>query len=183
MKELAFAIKEWFIYPEASIPQGGMASIDLGNGKSKQKSFGLNGDDIIIEEVDLTDPNIQTRKRLFPTQKDSIQNSQGPSSAAIQVTRLVDVSDKGPDDFRTLLANTVIDIFVDYEVVKQQTVSRTDGKSQSGQTANSQIDIARSGRSSGGATTGDENLNFETVSDGGDADTDEDLKFETVEVT
>ena len=117
MDTLANKVVDWLINPESNDPNNVLSPASLTkDGSGRQKSFGLNKDDILIEKVDLTDPEKQTRQVVFPEEGDITDNNQGPSSAAFQVTRAVDTADSSPDQFSTLLANTVLDIFVDYQL-------------------------------------------------------------------
>jgi hypothetical protein len=133
MYSLAFAVKNWLINPD----------------DRDKNIFGVNYQDIIIEEVDISDANNQTRKRLYPETTEREKNKQGPSSAAIAVVRALDVSDSSPAQWKILLANSVLDIFVDYEIVKTKTVSESTSVSQSAQEATAAIDAARGGRAQG----------------------------------
>ncbi len=151
MSTLAESVRDWLIYPEdVDGSSQSLVPITLDISGNKQKTFGLNEDDVIIEEVDMTDYNAQTRRIVTPESEatEPSKNTQGPSSAAIQVTRALDTSDSTPSQFRLLLANSVLDIFVDYELVKKPPVSATDGLNEAGQAANAVIDAARSGRGS-----------------------------------
>ena len=58
----------------------GLSPIKFNTGSSrKTKPFGLNPSDIVIEQVDFTDPANQTRLQVFPdTGADSVANTQGP---------------------------------------------------------------------------------------------------------
>jgi hypothetical protein len=119
----------------------------------------------LIEEVDLTDADQQTRTNIdiiTGQRGDPVPNTQGPSSAAIQVGRSLDQSGLGPNEFKNLIADTVIDIFVDYtaggtvasaggQTRGQCTMSieETDGTSESGQADNASVDAARGGRANG----------------------------------
>ena len=131
MYNLAFAVKDWLVNPD------------------DRNVFRVNTQDIIIEEVDISDSNNQTRKRLYPEITEYEKNKQGPSSAAIAVVRALDVSDSSPAQWKILLANSVLDIFVDYEVIKNKTVSESTSVSQSAQEASAAIDAARGGRAQG----------------------------------
>lgn len=146
MYNLADSIFNWLLNPEQNSSDG-LIPISFDNsGNSKQKSFGINSNDIIIEEVDLSDPQKQTRRREHPQNDLGIfENKQGPSTAAISVTRLIDTGESNPDQFKYLLANNVIDIFVDYEIVKENTTSQTNGTSQADQEDNEKINIAKQG--------------------------------------
>ena len=116
MLNAANAVYQWFLNPESNDSNGNMSPINqVKDGSSKQRSFGLNSDDLIIEEVDMSDPNQQTRQVLYPQEGSIVKNNQGPSSAAVQIARINDSSGSTPSSFATLLANTVIDIFVDYQ--------------------------------------------------------------------
>lgn len=131
MYHLAFAVKDWLVNPD------------------DKNVFRVNTQDIIVEEVDISNPNNQVRKRLYPEITDYEKNKQGPSSAAVAVVRALDVSDSSPAQWKILLANTVLDIFVDYEVVKTKTISESTSVSQSAQEAAAIIDAARGGRAQG----------------------------------
>jgi hypothetical protein len=157
MLELANAVVRWLITPEVSTSDG-LQPLTSADGQV----YGLSIGDILIEEVDLTNPEQKTRTNIniiTGQRGDPVPNTQGPSSAAIQIGRSLDQSGLGPSEFRDLVANTVIDIFVDYtaggavggQVRGQCTMSieETDGLSESGQAANASIDAARGGRASG----------------------------------
>ncbi|MFW9877839.1 MAG: hypothetical protein ACFFG0_32555, partial [Candidatus Thorarchaeota archaeon] len=146
MLTLATDVRDWLIFPERNTPSG-LSPIKIGT-DSKPKTFGLNDSDVIIEEVDISDVNAQTRRIVYPQllSTEAVKNTQGPSSAAIQVARVLDTGDTTPDQFRFLLANSVLDIFVSYEVVNNPPTSSTDGVSEAGQAANEVVDAAKIGR-------------------------------------
>lgn len=150
MFALAEDVRSWLLFPEQNTPDGLNPIIDISKGgTAQQKTFGLNEDDVFIEEVDMTDPQAQTRRVIEPTDETTqpFKNTQSPSSAAFAVTRAVDVSDSDPDTFRNLLANTVLDIFIEYKPIRKPTTSLTDGLSEAGQEANAAIDAVQGNRS------------------------------------
>jgi hypothetical protein len=114
MFNFATSVKDWLINPESSTSTG-LSPIKFNTGSSgKANAVGLNPSDIVIEQVDFTDPANQTRVQVFPdTVADSVANTQGPSSAAVYAARACSVSTISPEDFRVFLANTVIDVFID----------------------------------------------------------------------
>lgn len=141
---LAYNISEWLIHPEQYTPNG-LQTLDLNpkNISEQQKNFGINKEDIIIEMVDL---DTQQRTRTSPENNiGAIQNKQSPSSAALHVARGLDVNNSSPDIFKEILANSVIDIFVDYED-NTKTITETDGLSQADQEANAKIAAARANK-------------------------------------
>lgn len=147
MSVIAIAVKEWLLNPESNSPSGDLITIKTNTGGSgKIKSFGLNDDDIIIESVDFTDPKNQTRQQVSPRETDPVANTQGPSSAAISVTRALAVEQLTPDKFRRLLAQSVIDVFVDFEVL-DPAISESSGNNQAAENANNSINAARSAMS------------------------------------
>jgi hypothetical protein len=145
---LASDVMMWLLFPEECSPSS--LSIDLSplkmSGESSQKTFGLNEEDIIIEEVDMTDVNNKTRRQMFPNKLEPVKDTQGPSNAAFAVTRALDVSDSSPDQFRDLLAKSVLDIFVSYEAVYNPPTSATGGQSQAEQAAADAVETARTSR-------------------------------------
>jgi hypothetical protein len=164
MFTLAKSVRNWFTNPEQTMPSGlnpsdSLSPNKMDTGGAKPKSFGLNDEDVIIEAVDMTDPQNQTRAIVFPQQlaTDPSKNNQGPSSAAIQVTREAEQSDVSDDYFRTLLADTVLDIFADYTIVRKPSTSQTNGSSESGQADNASIDVARNAPRPPAATSVDDN--------------------------
>ena len=114
MLNFATSVKDWLINPEGDTSNG-LSPIKFNTGSSsKTKPFGLNPSDIVIEQVDFTDPANQTRLQVFPdTGADSVANTQGPSSAAVYAARSCSMSTLSPENFRVFLANTVIDVFID----------------------------------------------------------------------
>jgi hypothetical protein len=114
MLNFSTTVKDWLISPEGDTSSG-LSPLKFNTGSSsKTKPFGLNPDDIIIEQVDFTDPANQTRVQVFPdTGADPVANTQGPSSAAIYAARTCSVSTLSPENFSLFLANTIIDIFID----------------------------------------------------------------------
>ena len=148
MQDICYSIKDWLINPEQNTPNGlSLIKFDDGTGKSQPKTFGLNEEDIIIEEIDLTDSTQQLRRRIFPRQTDLVINTQGPSSAAISLGRMLDATNNSsPENFKEIIANNVIDVFVDYEEV-EDTSSANNGISEAGQAANAAINAARNARS------------------------------------
>jgi len=144
LETLAYNISEWLVYPEQNTPNG-LAFLNLNpkNRSEQQKSFGINKEDIIIEVVDL---DTQERTRISPENNiGTIQNKQSPSSAALHLARSLDVNNSSAVNFKEILANSVIDVFVDYE--NQQTViTETAGTSQAEQEANDKINAARGGK-------------------------------------
>lgn len=143
MLNIAMAVKDWLIHPENSSVSGDLSPIKLNvSSTPKAQSFGINEADIIIEEVDFSDPQKQTRCKVYPISTDPEENSQGPSSAAISTAKAVSLSDLSPENFRSFLANTIIDVFVDFEVVTK-TNSQSSGNSQAAQSANDSVDAAR----------------------------------------
>lgn len=145
---LASEIRMWLLYPEQSTPKG--LSIELTplkmNTGSSQKTFGINEDDIIIEVVDMSDINNKTRQQTYPVTLEPVTNNQGPSNAAFAVTRAIDNNSSSPDQFRELLANSVLDIFVSYKVIHNPTTSVTGTKSQAEQASTSAVEKARTSR-------------------------------------
>lgn len=135
MNQLAYAVKDWLLYPEEQGADDLLPSDMSKDGVVKQKDFGLNESDIIIEEVDLSNPEKQTRQVMFPEESEPVRNEQGPSSSAIQVTKESVATDVTPGQFTTFLANTVLDVFIDY------TFSQKELKSVDGQQNESQIRI------------------------------------------
>lgn len=119
MLSVCESIRDWLIYPEKNTSDGLSSAFSATN-------FGLNDSDIVIEEVDLTYPEDQIRQRIYPTQEagNSELNTQGPSSAAIALTRMLAPEDIKSSEFKILLTKSVIDLFVDYEDV-EDTVSDT----------------------------------------------------------
>lgn len=144
MRALAEDVKDWLIYPEENSVEG-LSPLSGNDDSGQQKSFGIGEDDIIIEEVDMSDKDAQTRQIVYPDSEatDPLKNTQGPSSAAVSVTRSVDFSDLEPDEFRDLLANTVLDIFIKYQAVRRQTASENAGDTEAGQAQNAAVDTAR----------------------------------------
>jgi hypothetical protein len=146
---LAQSIRNWFLNPEI-LTSTGLLSANTG----KTRSFGLNPDDIVIELVDFSDPNNQTRVALVSDMPsispDGIptKNTQGPSASAISVTRAIDTGNSKPDRFKLLLANTVLDMFIDYTVVSN-TTSNSSGNSQSEQSANDAVAAAKASIANG----------------------------------
>lgn len=144
LNTLAYEIKNWLMFPEQSSPSSlktGLSPLNIGDGKF-QKSFGINEDDVVIEEVDMTDPINRIRKRIDPGSPTFSKDTQGPSNAAFAVARALDVNDSSAVQFRDLLANSVLDIFVSYEVVHNPPTSASSGKSQAEQTANATVQAA-----------------------------------------
>lgn len=149
MFNIAKTVKDWLINPESSDISGDLSPIKLNvSGSSKTKSFGLTDDDIIIEEVDYSDPKNQTRQQLSPSETEPVANVQGPSSSAISTVKAASLSQLTPDNFRLILANMILDIFVDFEILPA-TTSSSSGNSQSDQAANASVDAARSAISGG----------------------------------
>jgi len=142
MAQLATAVLEWLVSPEKMTPDGLSADVFMQDGTGNQKVFGINAEDIIIEEVDLTNSKQQTRRRTYPENKSPEPNTQGPSSAAIAATRVMSASDIKPTQFSNILASCILDLFVDYEDVKE-TISQSDDGSEYGQQSNASIDEAR----------------------------------------
>jgi hypothetical protein len=145
---LADEIKIWLLYPEQATPSGlstELTPLKMSTGSS-QKTFGINEDDIIIEVVDMSDIDNKTRQQTYPTTLEPVKDTQGPSNAAFAVTRAIDNNNSSPDQFRELLANSVLDIFVSYEVVHNPTTSATGGKSQAEQDSAAAVEKARTSR-------------------------------------
>lgn len=145
MEGLANAVSDWLIYPQTKTESGLSVQMMSSDSTTRQKSYGVNKDDIIIEVVDISDPNNMTRMRIAPEleKTEPIVNKQGPSSAAIFVAKSLNSVEVRSEQFKNILASGVIDIFVDYEPVKS-TTSQMDGSSEYGQAANSLISSARS---------------------------------------
>jgi hypothetical protein len=155
MLKLAYAVKDWLINPESSNAAGDLSPMKFNVSNSgRAKSFGLNPSDIRIEQVDFSDPEAQTRIQIFPEPAEVVYvpNTQGPSSTAISVTKAISVIKLSPDNFKLYLANTILDIFVDYDL--QPTVTRTtSGNSQSAQGANDSINASRAAAAQGAANS------------------------------
>lgn len=144
MMALAENVKDWMIYPEGFSTES-LNPLSINSESGQQKTFGINEDDVIIEEVDMSDKDAQTRRIVYPKSQETepLKNTQGPSSAAISVARSVSLSDLEPDKFRDMLANTVLDIFVQYQPIRKKTISENAGTTESGQADNATIDNAR----------------------------------------
>jgi len=186
MEDLALKVKDWLISPEEKDANVlSPKALTSGDGSAKQKTFGINDSDIIIEMVDFTDAENQTREQVYPESTDPIKNLQGPSRAAFQAVKVVNPPNNtasvagqaagqaayeaskraGPkseesqqssnSEIRITLANSVIDLFVDYSVPTDDSVSSTDGSSQSGQKANAEVDDAKNAKA--GTTVDDNN--------------------------
>lgn len=150
MYTFAMAVKDWLLNPEGNDSSGELSPLKFNvSGTPKTKSFGLNQNDIIIEQVDFTDPEAQTRQRLYPRQEDPVANTQGPSSAAIAVTKSLSKKALSPSNLRLALANIVIDVFVDFEYISETTSSATGENNQSAQDADNSIEQARTAMSEG----------------------------------
>ncbi len=148
MGALADEVRMWLLYPEQFTPNSlktGLSPLKMGDTAS-QKTFGINEDDVIIEVVDMSDVNNKTRQQIYPNELEPFKDTQGPSNAAFAVTRALDNNDSTADQFRELLANSVLDIFVSYEVVHNPTTSATGGQSQAEQTAATAVETARTAR-------------------------------------
>lgn len=149
-RSVAFAVKDWLINPEKDSSAGLMPDISTMSG---QKIVQINPDDIIIEELDLSNPDKRTSKIIYPSGNNiSVSSQQSPSISAIDVTRHL-VNDISPQQMKTILANSVVDLFVVYEKIKNsdQTVSLTDGISQAGQSNNAAIDAAKQAQANAAA--------------------------------
>jgi hypothetical protein len=145
---LADEIRMWLIYPEQSTPNSletGLSPLKMSTNAS-QKTFGINEDDVIIEVVDMSDVDNKTRQQTYPSTLEPVKDTQGPSNAAFAVTRALDNNNSTPDQFRELLANSVLDIFVSYEVVHNPPTSATGGQSQAEQSAAAAVEKARTAR-------------------------------------
>jgi hypothetical protein len=157
MFSLANSVKTWLLNPEEKTTNGlSPIKFDVG-GSGKTKPFGLNVDDIIIEEVDFTYSNEQTRKRMFPVETEPVANTQGPSAAAIAVTKAILSSDVSPAAFKEILANTILDIFIDYDPANNtanQAKTTSSGKSMAEQSANDSVAAARAAQAAGAARSG-----------------------------
>jgi hypothetical protein len=138
IQKIANNVSEWLIYPEQKVLNNLQSlSLNSKNTTEQQQSFGINKEDIIIEIVDL---DFQQRTRISPVNNiGTIQNKQGPSSAAMHLARSLDINTYS---FKEMLANSVIDIFVDYED-NTKTITETNGISQSEQDNNNSINTAR----------------------------------------
>ena len=151
MQKIVGAIVNWFKYPTGNQQSSGIASPLPNN------SFSLSDNDIVVEKVDMTDPQKQTRQIVYPSTLSGPKypNTQGPSSFAVQAARVLDVSDSTPKQFATILGSSVIDLFIDYNQVGVQTgtnasntstctptISNTGSNSQSGQAAAAAIQNA-----------------------------------------
>jgi len=148
MKDLAFAVKDWMVNPEQNTPDGGLIPMPTNlDGSAKPNGFGINNDDIIIEVVDFNDPNKQNRERISPEgeKTNQIKNLQGPSRAAIAVTKALGGANLKSTSIKTLLANSVIDIFVTYDKVKD-TQSTSAGDSEGEQEDNAAVEEAKNYR-------------------------------------
>ena len=154
MLNLAQSVKEWLLNPE------GKTSTELTplkfevSSSGRTKPFGLNADDIIIEQVDFSYSDKQTRMRVYPVTTEEVANTQGPSAAAIATTKATLSSDLSPEAFKLALANTILDIFVDYSLennTANQAKTTSSGKSMSEQSANDSVAAARAAQAAGEA--------------------------------
>jgi len=148
MESIALAVKDWMVNPEQNTPDGGLIPMPTNlDGSAKPNGFGINSEDIIIEAVDFGDPDKQTRERIFPESENAepVKNLQGPSRAAITVTKALGGADLKSTFIKTLLANSVIDIFVTYEKVKE-TQSASEGGSEGEQEDTAAVEEAKNYR-------------------------------------
>lgn len=145
MLNFSLAVKDWLINPQGNDVSGTLSPIKLNVSNSgKAQSFGLDSSDVIIEQVDFSDPSNQTRVQIFPDiGAEPVANTQGPSATAIATAKAVSVSALSPDNFRLFLANTIIDVFVDSKNVPQ-TISTTSVDNQAAQAANATVASAAS---------------------------------------
>jgi hypothetical protein len=137
----ALAVRDQLINPDVQSPK---------DGSSKTALFKINEEDVIIEEVDFGDPTKQTRRRVYPISEatEPVKNDQGPSSAAWATIKTMNIPNVNPNQMRSILANMILDIFIDYEVV-QDTASESAGTSQAEQLLNATVSKARGGRAQG----------------------------------
>lgn len=144
MKSLAEQIKGWLINPEGESVNG-LQPLVLNNGITpNQKTFGINSEDVVIEEVDFTDTSKQTRRVVSPSNAatDPVSNSQGPSNAAVAVIRSI-APDSNANQMRLAMANSVIDIFIGYSLVTTQTSSDTGAVNEDAQGQAAAVNEAR----------------------------------------
>lgn len=149
LQSLAYDVKMWLVFPEDSTPSSlstdSLSPLKTGDGKS-QKTFGINEEDVVIEEVDMTDVNNKIRRRIDPESNTTEKDTQGPSNAAFAITRALDTNNSSAAQFRNLLAKSVLDIFVSYEAVPNPPISASGGKSQAEQDAAKAVETARTSR-------------------------------------
>lgn len=150
MNDYANAVYNWLVYPEKNTTEGLGTDLLTIQGNANTKSFGLDPDDIIIEEVDISNIEVQTRRRVFPISNiESEPNTVGPSNAAFAVLRAVSTSNNSSpenitsEQFLTLLSQYVLDLFIDYEPV-EDTITQSSDNSEYSQNANAVVNQAKS---------------------------------------
>jgi hypothetical protein len=128
MNNYANAVFNWLVYPEKNTSEGLSTDLLSIQGNANTKSFGIDQDDIIIEEVDISNINEQTRRRVFPISNvESEPNTVSPSNAAFAVLRAISTSSNSSpenitsDQFLTLLSKYVLDLFIEYQNVEDTT--------------------------------------------------------------